>query len=455
MSGNEQEKPSNHILYRLLRIYPEEQRLFIVLGLVFFCNAFATQLASVAAVSGFLKGGGVGQIPVVWIVDMFFILLTAGTQSFIIDRFDRNKLIKSMIIGFAAFFFLLRVSFYLHEPNWFNYGLMLIISDQQWLFFPLLFWTLAQDIFTLAQAQRLFSPIASMGFIGQLTGLVFVSVTPPIMDKIGVNPEELLLFNVLVYFSAYLLIMFGLKNVAIKAANTIQKPKSFQGAFLEGWEFVKEIPVFRYLSICILAVNLSLTFVEFGFLVVTQRTFAANYQTFYGLYRLGLVMISFILQSFATSRVIQKLSLKNAFIVMPLALFTGSLWMLTSGVVSAIGGMVLPKIAQFTADDSARRSFQALVPEERRGRVSTFLESTLFGIGVIVASVLILGALFIGHWIGEQYASYIYRGLAVAFGLWAIWAAIRIRQVYDTSMFDWRLRRRERGSRVLDKMNFD
>lgn len=454
MSEIEKEKPSKHILYRLLRIYPEEQGLFIVLGLVFFCNAFATQLASVAAVSGFLKGGGVGQIPIVWIVDMFLILMIAGAQSFIIDRFDRGKLIKSMIIGFAAIFLLLRVSFYLQEPGWFNYGLMLIISDQQWLFFPLLFWTLAQDIFTVAQAQRLFSPIAGMGFIGQLTGLVFVSVAPSVMDSIGVNPEELLLFNVLIYGCAYLLVMFGLKNVAVRA-NVVLKPKSFQGAFLEGWEFVKEIPVFRYLAICILAVNLSLTFVEFGFLVVTQRTFASNYQTFYGLYRLGLVMISFILQSVATSRVIRKLSLKNAFIVMPLALFVGSLWMLLSGVVSAIGGMVLPKLAQFTADDSARRSFQALVPEERRGRVSTFLESTLFGVGVTVASVLILAALLIGQWIGEQQASYIYRGLAVVSGLWAVWAAIKLRQVYDMSMFDWRLKRRERGSHMLDKLDLD
>jgi ATP/ADP translocase len=331
---------------------------------------------------------------------------------------------------------------------------MLIISDQQWLFFPLLFWTLAQDLFSPSQAQRLFSLIASMGFVGQLTGLIVVSVTPQLLSQIGVGAEELLIFNIFIYIFAFLLLSFGLRNRQIQI-NVIQKSKSFMGTFLEGWAFVRHIEVFRYLAICILAVNLSLTFVEFGFLVVTQRAFSTNYHTFYGLYRLGLVITSFVLQGLATSRIIQKISLKNAFMVMPLALVTGSLWMLFSGLFSAIGGMVLPKIAQFTADDSARRSFQALIPEERRGRVSTFLESTLFAIGVIVASVLILLALLIGHWIGEQSASYIYRGLAVASGLWAVWAALKMRQVYDASMFDWRLKRRERGSHLLDKMDFD
>jgi MFS family permease len=139
---------------------------------------------------------------------------------------------------------------------------------------------------------------------------------------------------------------------------------------------------------------------------------------------------------------------------MPLALVGGSLWMLFAGVVSAIGGMVLPKVAQFTAYDSARRSFQALVPEERRGRVSMLVESYLFAFGVILASLIILGALFLSRWIGEMATSYIYRWLAVVSAIWALWAIVKMRQVYDKSMLDWRLKRRQRGSSVLDKLEF-
>jgi hypothetical protein len=438
---------------QFLGIYPEERGIFIILGLILFCNAFATQIASVAAVSGFIKSNGVEDIPALWMIDMGLILLVAGFQSFIIDRFDRSKLLKTMLLGFACIFFLLRISFYLEGSDWLNYGLMLIISDQQWMFFPLILWTFAQDIFSPAQTKRLFSPIASLGFIGQFTGLVVISVAPHLLAKIGIVPADLLLFNVVVYLFAFTLAFFGLKNVRAQK-NLSGRSNNFRSTLGEGWKFVQEIPAFRYLAICVLAVNLSLTFVEFGFLVATQRAFSSNYQTFYGLYRLGLVITSSILQGFVTNRILQKLDLKNTFIVMPLALVFGSIWMLFSGTVSAIGGMLLSKIAQFAADDSAQRSFQSLVPEERRGRVSTFLESTLFGVGVMLASLLIWGALFLGNWIGQEQASYIYRGFALVTGLWAVWAAIRVSQVYDSSLLDWRLKRRERSSSILNKIEF-
>lgn len=452
MEDTNQNKGSKTGSFQILRIYPEERWVFAILGLVFFCNSVATPIASVAAVSGFLEGSGVGQIPIVWIIDMPIILLTAGLQSLIIDRFERTKLVKAMTIGFAVIFIVLRLMFYINVPGWMNYGLMIIISEQQWLFFPLVFWTLAQDVFSIAQTKRLFPLIASLGFIGQLAGLVIVSVAPQLLDKGGTAAEELLLLNVAIYLAAYFLVAIGLKKVEVRAI--AEQRGTMREILGEGWDFVKSVPAFRYLTSSILAVNLGLTFVEFGFLVITYQRFTTDYQTFYGLYRLALTVLSFVLQGLVTSRLIEKLTLKNSFLLMPLALFVGSLWMLFTGVGSAIGGMVLPKLAQFTADDSARRSFQALVPEERRGRVSMFLESYLFALGVVVASLLILGALFLGNWVGEQIASYIYRGLAVVSSLWAIWAIIKMRQVYDEGMFNWRLKRRQRAASVLDKLEF-
>ena len=452
IEGSDQNNSSTTRITQLLRVRPDERWLFIILGFVFFCNSLATPIASVASVSGFLEGNGVSQMPIVWIVDMLVITLVAGLQSLIIDRFERTKLVKAMILGFALVFVALRLMFYIHAPSWFSYGVMMIISEQQWLFFPLIFWTLAQDIFSVAQTKRLFPLIASLGFVGQLAGLAIVSVAPELLGRSGTAAEELLLLNVVIYLVAYLTAAIGLRKVEVRP--TAAQQGKMQEVLKEGWEFVKSVPAFRYLTISIFAINLGLTFVEFGFFVVTYQKFTANYQTFYGLYRLVLTVLSFVLQGLVTSRLIEKLTLKNSFLLMPLALFGGSLWMLFTGISSTIGGMVLPKLAQFTVDDSARRSFQALVPEERRGRVSMFMESYLFSLGVIVASLLILGVLLLGNWLGENITSYIYRGLAVVSSLWAIWAIIKMRQVYDVGMLNWRLKRRQRGASVLDKLDF-
>ena len=79
MEANDQRvEDAKSKLFQFLRIYPEEWGVFAVLGLVFFCNSVATQIAAVASVSGFLKGGGVHLIPILWIVDMLTILLAGG-----------------------------------------------------------------------------------------------------------------------------------------------------------------------------------------------------------------------------------------------------------------------------------------------------------------------------------------------------------------------------------------
>jgi hypothetical protein len=82
------------------------------------------------------------------------------------------------------------------------------------------------------------------------------------------------------------------------------------------------------------------------------------------------------------------------------------------------------------------------------------MESYLFAVGVILASLALLLILFLGNWLSELWVSYIYRGLAVVCSLWALWAILKMRQVYDRSMLDWRLKRRQRGGSVLNKLDF-
>ncbi len=97
-----------------------------------------------------------------------------------------------------------------------------------------------------------------------------------------------------------------------------------------------------------------------------------------------------------TSRLINKIGLKNVFIIFPLILLAGLSWILVfpTNLISVIGGLALPRLARSTIDEPARKSFQALVPAERRGRVSMFMDSYLFAVGAIVGS-LILGAVIL------------------------------------------------------------
>jgi AAA family ATP:ADP antiporter len=137
-------------------------------------------------------------------------------------------------------------------------------------------------------------------------------------------------------------------------------------------------------------------------------------------------------------------------------LLAGLSWILVfpTNLISVIGGLALPKLTRSTIDEPARKSFQALVPAERRGRVSMFMDSYLFAVGAIVGSLILGAVILLKSQFGSLEHYYIYLGIAAAASAVTIWFAFQVRGVYDASLLNWRLKRRQRASGVLDKLDF-
>jgi hypothetical protein len=435
---------------------PGESGLVLALGVLLLANSVAQPLAEITAVANFLPEVGVNNILLVWIVDALLAFVITGGQSLIIDRFSRKGLMQGLCAVLAAVFGLLWLLFVLGAPAWLNYGLLYLVAQQQWLVFPMVFWVLANDVLDMAQAKRLFPLMASLGFVGRLAGIGLALLWPGMMAQLGLPAQSVLLFCVVVYLAALLVALTGLRRTRVR--HTAYRAESVRETLAEGWDFVREVPLFRFLAVVTLALIMCETFLEFHFLAVTERTFntAASYQMFYSLYRLGLTVASIVVQAFLTSRIIGRVGLKNAFLILPIAALAGAAWMMAAAtsIVSAVGGVVLQKLPQFTIDESARKSFQSLVPEERRGRVSVFIDSYLYSAASIAGSLITGAIVFIGLRLGLPQYYYGYLAAAVAAAGIGLWAALRLRQVYDSSLLNWRLKRRERRSSVLDKLQF-
>jgi hypothetical protein len=320
----------------------------------------------------------------------------------------------------------------------------------------MVFWVLANDVLGMSQAKRVFPLMASLGFVGRLVGILLALVWPGVMARLGLPSQTVLLLSILIYVAAFLVAFLGLRHAKVR--QTTYRVETVQETLAEGWAFVREVPLFRFLAVVTVTMILCETFLEFHFLTITERTFttAASYQTFYSLYRLGLTVASIAVQAFLTSRIIGRIGLKNAFLILPVMALAGAAWMLAAAtsIVSAVGGVVMQKLPQFTVDESARKSFQALVPEERRGRVSVFIDSYLYSAGSIAGSVITGAIVFAGLRLGLPQYYYAYLAAAVAAAAVGLWAAVRLRQVYDSSLLNWRLKRRERHSSVMDKLQF-
>ena len=428
----------------------------LTLGFLLFANSVAQPLAEITAVANFLPEVGVNNILVVWIIDALLAFVITGGQSLIIDRFNRKRLLQGLCAVLGVVFGLLWLMVVLGAPSWLNYGLLYLVAQQQWLVYPMIFWVLANDVLEMSQARRLLPLMASLGFVGRLVGILLALLWPAMMARLGLPSQTVLLVCIVIYMAALAVAVTGLRRVHMR--HTTQRVETMRATLAEGWEFVREVPLFRFLALVTLALIMCETFLEFHFLVITDQTFttAASYQTFYSLYRLGLTLASIAVQAFLTSRIIDRVGLKNAFLILPIAALAGATWMLASAtsIVSAVGGVVLQKLPQFTVDESARKSFQSLVPEERRGRVSVFIDSYLYSAASIVGSLITGAIVFVGVRLALPQYYYAYLAAAVATAALGLWAALRLRAVYDSSMLNWRLKRRERRSSVMDKLQF-
>lgn len=442
-------------LKQWLALRPGETKMVLLLGFVLMSNSAALAISNVVSVSGFISQVGVNEILIVWIVDMVLVAMATGVQSLIVDRFERTALLRWMSFGFGLIYVILRMMFVFRVPGWINYSILFLLTEQQWLFFPLIFWILANDIFDMAQSKRLFPLIASGNFIGQTLGLGLAAAAPDLMARMNVETTELLSMNVLIYLIIYVLITESLSH--IKPAKRPRQPETLRETLMEGWGFVREVPSFRYLTFAMIAAILGFTIIEFHFLVISDISFktAESFQTFYSLYSLGAVVAAIFIQTFLTSRIINKFQLKKIFFIFPCVLVGGITWLLIwpTSVISVVGGVTMPRLSKETVDESARKSFQALVPQERRGRVSMFMDSYLFAAGAILGSLILGAVVVIGKWLNISKAYYIYLGIAVMAALLAIWFSLKLYSAYDASLLNWRLKRRQRTS-VLDKLEF-
>lgn len=440
-------------LQKFFKIRAGETHLVLVMGGVILSNALAQKISEIVSVSNFVTDVGTLQFLGVLIVTSSISLVITGLQSLLVDRFNRIQLLRIIGLSLGIAFVVLRLLVLSKAPSWLTYGLFYLLSDQQLVFFPMAFWVLANDMFDVAQSKRLFPLLGSIGFVGSLLGIGITAISPAFFQWIAINPEEILMVNILIYFLLYVVLTWGLRGIQLRQVR--HKSESLQKTFSEGWNFIQDVPAFRYLTITIVGIIICETTIEYHFLAMSEATFTNpnQFQLFFSLFTLGRIIIYMVVQAIFTQRIMQAIGLKNTFLIQPISSLLGSISMMVfTGIGSGITGVLFQKLPQYTIDETARKALQGFVPEERRGRVSLFMDSYLGSLGVIIGALLTGIIVLVGQSIGFHSCLYVYLPLAAIASLTAIWATLKMRSVYDKSLFNWRLKRRQRGKNILDKI---
>ena len=438
-------------LQRLLRLKEGEMGLVLTLGAILFINFAAMGIVKVVSVSGFLNEVSGHYILLVWAVDMVLLIFATAIQSLIIDKFKRISLLGGLIIGIGVLYALLSLTFlWPGFPLVISYSLLYLLTDQQWLIFPLIFWTLVNDIYSPAQGRRLLPVIGSFAFLGTIVGLGVVQLDA----SLSFGPVALLLFNAAIFGIAWVLVFFYIRKQKMRQ-NVLTKI-TFSDAMSGGWSYIRSVPTFRANSIVMLTAGVTITILLYDALVDASRTFGSNFQSFYALYSLAIAVTSILVQFFS-GKIIEKLGIRDSFAVLPGMMLLGSIIsFFVPGVWGSATSQGTVRVALETVDQSTRKAYQALVPDEKRGRVSIFIDSYLPSFGTILGSLIAFSVISWGLASDTEYEifSAINMGIAIISAAISVTAFFFMRAAYEKSLLSWQMKRRSRSSSVLDQLDF-
>jgi hypothetical protein len=81
------------------------------------------------------------------------------------------------------------------------------------------------------------------------------------------------------------------------------------------------------------------------------------------------------------------------------------------------------------------------------------MDGYLLAIGGILGGLVTAVIVQIGVGLGIATYHYFYLGFAAVVAAFSIWAILRMHRVYDKSLLNWRLKRRQRSKSVLDRLD--
>ena len=440
------------------KVQPSERGRLGLLAFLFFVNALVLESNEVVSTSGFVSNVAVSAILVVWAVVALIALLTSGAYSLFVDRVHRGRLAVGILYGFGVLYLLLYVAFRAQAPDYLTYGFLAIFTEQQWTLLPLLIWALANDVFSVAEAKRLFPILSGATLLGSIAGN---SLAASLGLWFRGSSYSLLVLNAALVLAAGTVLLLFLTRLRLGAQPSV-KEDGLADIVREGLTFVREIPAYRYLAVTMMFMGVALNTIEYQFLLDVTRVYQgqAQIETFYGVFKLLTIPVLLVLQAGVLSWLLKHLGFRSIFAIMPavmlLSVTLALFWISPLGgfvlVTGAIVGDYLARVARVGVDQPSSAAFLGLVPDQRRGRVSAFMDGFLYPLGSLLGCLVIGAILIVAQWTGQTplFTRTLYLVLAFLCAAGALVAILAFNRSYDVSMLNYRLKRRKRGRSVLD-----
>jgi hypothetical protein len=233
------------------------------------------------------------------------------------------------------------------------------------------------------------------------------------------------------------------------AAKGFEKSETVKESISGAWDFISGVPVWRtfLFGSTLTFVGGMTVFISFmvgeGDLIGSD---AAQLQVFFGAVSLAALLLCLLLQAFVAERLQERIGIPGVLIILPVMTVVAGV-LLACGIAFhslpllalGLGAWFIPR---WSIDENARRAALALVPDERRTRVSFIVDLLPVSLGVIIAGPLAALGLLVGQlWVIPVFGALV----AVV----AIPLALKVRRGWEDSLLNWRLRRRKQNRSIV------
>lgn len=394
----------------------------------------ATQLVSIA---------GAQSLFVVYPLGGIGLVLLAFVQFRFVDQRARLTVLRVVGLLYAVGFIIALILLGSSIVPVIATALIYLLGDQLNFLIPLLIWSLAGDEFNVAEGRKIFGWIVAWTYAGQLLGLALATGSPFAFGALGLPLPALLVIDPIVCVAIALLLPRALRGTF--AAQGTNRSESVKESLGGAWDFVNGVPVWRSFLLASIMTFIGGMTVFLSFMAGEGELIgssAGELQFFFGAVMLGSLTICLILQTFFAERLQERIGIPGVLMILPVMTILAGILLALGIAVQSLAllalGLASWFIPRWSIDENARRAALALVPDERRTRVSFLVDLIPISVGLIIAGPLAA----LGYASGWLWAIPVAGAIVTVF---AVPSMIRVRRGWADSLLNWRLRRRKQN----------
>jgi AAA family ATP:ADP antiporter len=350
-------------------------------------------------------------------VVFFVMIVLVPVFGFVASRFPRRLVLPAIYV----FFVLNLLGFWLAMKSgdrgaWVA-GTFFVWASVFNLFVVSLFWSLMAELWSHAEAKRLYGFISAGGTAGALAGPL---LTQGLVRFVA--PVDLLLV------SAVLLAVAMAAGLAVRRLRTGEAAgpamNAAGGGILDGAIKVFMTPLFARVALYVFLANVIGTFfyLEQARLVASSIADSATRVEFFSQRDLAVSVATFLIEVFGTARVLQRFGVTGALLALPITGAAGAFVLSFDPVLWVVAAvMVAERIVSFSLANPAIKVIYTVASPDEKYKVQNFIDTVVFRGGDAAS-----GWLYASLGGGLGFAASTLGAVAMPLGVAWIWVARRL-----------------------------